>query len=80
MIGFKTQTTQVQQLQQAQNPVMQEIPQIDDLVKMKGLQQAQTILLEYMSDYSYPLLQGEERDKFFMNRLRKVKERYFEPI
>lgn len=52
----------------------------DRIVKMKGWQKASKILEEYFRNDMYPFLKDEKRDDFFIKKLSKIRERYFEPI
>lgn len=52
----------------------------DKLLQQEGMVKAITLLNEYFSSSYLPLLQGSKRDDMYIEKLRKVKERYFEPI
>ena len=53
---------------------------VEDALKLKGYEQGLQLLKDYFDNYAYPLLNGEQRDTYFMNKLRKTRERFFEPI
>lgn len=48
--------------------------------EIKGWQEAQKILSEYFNPYYKPLVTGERRNQMYMEKLEKVKVRYFDPI
>ncbi|WP_312148805.1 hypothetical protein [Empedobacter sp.] len=77
MIGYKNTNNK---LQLRQEVVEKEDYEVEDLIKMKGVQMAHQVLLEYFSESAYPLMINENRDEFFMKKLRKIRERYFESI
>lgn len=52
----------------------------DQMLQVKGYEQGLEILQEYFNRYSHPMLKGEQRDLFFLEKLRKTKQRFFEPI
>ncbi len=52
---------------------------VDDLIHGKGFVKALEVIREYLSP-NYPLVTGEYRDKVYIDKLRKIRERYFEPI
>ncbi|RTY80699.1 hypothetical protein EKL97_10565 [Flavobacterium sp. LS1P28] len=52
----------------------------EEVLELKGYEQGLQLLKDYFCKYSYPLLNGEQRDAFFMDKLRKTRERFFEPI
>lgn len=76
MIGFKNTNNKVQ----LYKPAQEERLNADDIIYIKGIQTAQQVLMEYFSTDTYPLLRGEDRDAFFIKKLRKIKERYFDEI
>ena len=78
MIGFKNTNNKLAVIEKPQERA--ELPCIEDLIKMKGFQEANRIVTEYFSSGAYPMLRDEKRDCFFMERLRKIKERYFDEI
>ncbi len=53
---------------------------VANLLKQEGMVKAITILNEYFSSSYLPLMRGGERDIMYIAKLRKIKERYFEPI
>lgn len=53
---------------------------IEQLMKIKGREQALMVLNEYFDNYMYPLLNGDKRDEFFIGRLRQIRERFFAPL
>ena len=54
--------------------------EIDDIIRRKGITEAIFTFDKYF-DMSYlPFVRGEARDKMFIEKLRKIKERYFDPI
>ncbi|MCZ2084145.1 MAG: hypothetical protein LC112_07705 [Flavobacteriales bacterium] len=77
MIGFKNTNNKVAVIEPQPQT---DLPCVEELIKMKGFQEAQKIMLEYFDQGNYPLLRAEKRDCFFIERLRKVKERYFDEI
>lgn len=52
---------------------------VDDLIQRKGLIKAVEVIREYLSD-QYPFMEAQSRDKKYITKLRKIRERYFEPI
>ena len=52
----------------------------EEVLELKGYEQGLQLLKDYFCKYSYPLLNGEQRDAFLMDKLRKTRERFFEPI
>jgi hypothetical protein len=56
------------------------IKEVEDIIRNKGLAEAIFAIDEYMNDQKYPFVQGEERDKKYIAKLRRIKERYFDPI
>lgn len=52
-----------------------------DKFKMSGVKkEIAKIILEYSDSKLYPLRQGEERDKWFLEQMRKIRIRYLEDI
>lgn len=78
MIGFKNTNNKLAVIEEPQ--VQTNLPCVEDLIRMKGIQEANRIMQEYFCSSSYPMLRDEKRDCFFMERLRKIKERYFDEI
>lgn len=76
MIGFKNTNNKL--AVQEEPAVSTNLPDVEELIRMKGMHEAQKVLQEYLSPFFYPLLRDQERDVFFMKRLRKIRERYFE--
>ncbi len=82
-IGFKT-SLQRQEEEQQQAMMFNTLADVynfepqspQDIGLMKGIE----VLREYFKPYNYPALKKEDKDKMFFERLRKVKERYFDPI
>lgn len=52
----------------------------DDLIMMRGYEKAAELLQQYLDRHAYPFLRGEQRDEFFMDKFKKTRERFFEPI
>ena len=52
----------------------------EQALELKGYEKGFQLLKDYFCKYSYPLLVGEQRDSFFIDKLRKTRERFFEPI
>ncbi len=77
MIGFKNTNNKIVPKETIVNT---NLPNVEELIQMKGLQTAHLILSEYLSPDKYPLMKGDERDVFFMKKLRKIKELYFENL
>lgn len=54
--------------------------EIDDILRRKGLTEAIFTFDKYFDTSYLPLIKGEARDKMFIEKLRKIKERYFDRI
>ena len=52
----------------------------EQILKIRGMEMAWQAVHEYLNGAKYPLIRDKERDKWVANRLRKIKERYFDPI
>ncbi|WP_300977424.1 hypothetical protein [Flavobacterium sp.] len=80
-IGFKNTNNKVEVYQAPSEPVLntKEVS-VEQMMKLKGYEQGWQILQEYFNEYMYPLLNGDQRDAFFIERLRKTRERFFTPI
>lgn len=78
MIGFKNTNNKVMVVEP--HEVKTNLPNVEELIKMKGLQTAHLVLQEYLCTHSYPLMRGDERDAFFIKKLRKIRELYFESL
>ena len=76
MIGFKNTNSK---LELVEPQVQSNLPNVEDLIKMKGMQEVQKLVHQYFN-HAYPLLNPEERDLLFTKQLRKIKERYFDKI
>lgn len=51
-----------------------------EILVQEGLQQALKLVKEYVSGSYLPLVKGQARDQMYMEKMRKVKERYFDSI
>lgn len=75
-IGFKREA----ELQKVnQSPEVQNLG-LNEHLKIRGYDTAIQILYEYLDSAHRPFLKDTARDEFFMQRLRKVKQRFFDPI
>lgn len=52
----------------------------DDAIKTKGALLAMETLAGYFDTAYMPLISGESRDEYFINKLRKIKELYFDSL
>lgn len=68
-IGFKT-NTQIQKAEVIHYSHIEE----------KGMIEALETLQNYFNNYHRPLLSGKQRDDFFFEQLKKIRERYFAPL
>lgn len=80
-IGFKNTNNKIEVYQAPQDPALNtnEVS-LEQMMKLKGYEQGWQILQEYFNGYMYPLLNGDKRDAFFIERLRKTRERFFTSI
>lgn len=53
---------------------------LERILQIKGYEQGYKILQEYFDQYAYPMLNQDQRDALFLEKLRKTKQRFFEPI
>lgn len=65
---------------QALAEILQFGNEVDEKIRQKGLAEAIFVLDEYFDSSYMPLVRGEDRDKLFTEKLRKIKWRYFDPI
>lgn len=83
-IGFKVTDNKLMVVEEpkVQPQQVQEIQELslEQMLRLKGREQALMILNEYFDSYMYPLLSAKKRDEFFIGRLRMVKERFFTAI
>lgn len=77
-VGFKTQSYKNTNYQL--NLIENNTPDVETLIKIKGMQEGIKILQMYFDNKNYPLLNLEQRTSFFMEKLQKIKERYFDDI
>ncbi len=54
--------------------------ELSDMLRRKGITEAIFTFDKYFDTSYLPLVKGEARDKMFIEKLRKIKERYFDPI
>ncbi|QSS96602.1 hypothetical protein [Psychroflexus sp. ALD_RP9] len=74
VIGFKKDSS-------SQNNTEQHLDQMRlKMHELRGWKIAQEILLDFLNPKTYPALSGEARKKMFIEKLDKVKIRYFDPI
>lgn len=52
----------------------------EEILRAAGREKLLKLVDEYTTPYAYPLLKGDRRDEFFIERLRRINERYFEPL
>jgi hypothetical protein len=50
----------------------------EQLMKIKGMEKAIAVIQDYFSSHKFPLV--EDRDKFFIEKLKDIKRRFFELI
>ena len=52
----------------------------EQILKTVGWIEALTFVNDYLDPYKYPLITGDKRQEWFLNRMTKVKDRYFDTI
>ncbi len=52
----------------------------DDIVQIKGWHEALMVLAEYMDRDAMPMLQGKQRDEWLIDKMSRLRFRYFEPL
>lgn len=51
-----------------------------EILHRAGFAQALSAMTDYLNRRAYPLLSGKDRDKWLADRMRKVRDRYFEDL
>ena len=49
-------------------------------IEQLGYEAAEKVVREYLNIYAFPFMNGDDRDKWVAERLRKIRWRFFEPI
>lgn len=57
-----------------------DLSQIESALRLKGLLMAVKCLKEYLDKSNYPFVDGKDRDDMLMDKISKIKCRYYDPI
>jgi len=62
------------------NHMMEHLPEADRIIWDRAFELSLNVVRDYFSIRAYPMLEGSQRDRWLIKKMRKIRDKYIRPV